>query len=143
MFRRKERGFTLIELLIVIAVIGLLAAAILPRYVSFTHEAAAGAARGSLSSLRAALAIYVAQADGYHPTFANVETALVPANIDAIPSEQVEYDAASETYSAVKAERECNTLSATYAADSDGWIYTYADGIGRFNINEQELSVMW
>ncbi|MCG2675762.1 type II secretion system GspH family protein, partial [bacterium] len=51
---RKEKGFTLIELLIVIAVIGILAAAILPRFISFDIDAKEASTKGVLSSLRAA-----------------------------------------------------------------------------------------
>jgi len=58
---RKEKGFTLIELLIVIAVIGILAAAILPRFIAFDIQAKGASTQGSLSSLRAAAVLYRAR----------------------------------------------------------------------------------
>ncbi|MCM8765898.1 MAG: prepilin-type N-terminal cleavage/methylation domain-containing protein, partial [Candidatus Omnitrophica bacterium] len=54
----KEKGFTLIELLIVIAIIGILAAAILPRFTSFNVSARTNTTRANLAALRGALIQY-------------------------------------------------------------------------------------
>lgn len=85
MFRRKEKGFTLIELLIVIAVVGIMAAAILPRFIAFDTQAKCASTQGSLSSLRAALANYRAK-KGTYPT---LMSKLVTTYITKIPFAQL------------------------------------------------------
>ena len=80
---RKERGFTLIELFIVIAIIGILAVAILPKFVSFDTDAKRAASIGNLSSLRAALLMHRAKAGTWASTF----DTLTSTYIDHIPPE--------------------------------------------------------
>ncbi len=86
---RKEKGFTLIELLIVIAVIGILAAAILPRFIAFDTDAKRAADKGSLSSLRAALTLYRAKVGNFPLTGDRIEVLISTAGsgpyIERIP----------------------------------------------------------
>jgi MSHA pilin protein MshA len=54
---RMDRGFTLIELVIVMAIVGLLAIVVLPRFVNLTGDARGARINGALGSVRSAAVI--------------------------------------------------------------------------------------
>lgn len=93
---RRTRGFTLIELMLVVAIIGLLAAIAIPKFANLVTKSKEAAVRGSLGSLRSALALYYADQEGNYPGCLGVAfntyclpLALVPRYIASIPTASI------------------------------------------------------
>ncbi|MFH0886682.1 MAG: prepilin-type N-terminal cleavage/methylation domain-containing protein, partial [bacterium] len=53
----RSKGFTLIELIMVIVILGILAAAAIPRYIDLTGQAKEASLKGSLGAIRSAISI--------------------------------------------------------------------------------------
>ena len=67
-FRYGEKGFTLIELLIVVAILGILAAVIVPNLAGFLGTGEVAAANTEVANVETAALAYYADNDGTWPT---------------------------------------------------------------------------
>ena len=66
-----KKGFSLVELMIVVAVLGILAAIVVPQFQSQATEAKESAAKSNLRTLRGAIELYTAQHSGIPPGYPN------------------------------------------------------------------------
>lgn len=72
---KREKGFTLIELIVVIAILGVLAAMVVPRFVSTTADAKQTAADATVKTIQSAVELYRAEDKGDSPSIADLVTA--------------------------------------------------------------------
>ena len=70
-FRYGEKGFTLIELLIVVAILGILAAVIVPNLATFLGTGKVAAANTEVANVETAALAYYADNDGIWPDGTN------------------------------------------------------------------------
>lgn len=66
-----KKAFTLVEVLIVVAILGILAAIVLPEFQSHTQQAKEAAAKDNLRILRNAIELYASQHNGVPPGYPN------------------------------------------------------------------------
>ncbi len=61
----RSRGFTLIEIMVVVAILGILAATIIPQFMGTKHDARVSAAKAHIAELEAALERFNVHMDRY------------------------------------------------------------------------------
>jgi prepilin-type N-terminal cleavage/methylation domain-containing protein len=76
-----KKAFTLVELLIVVAILGILAAIIVPEYQDHAQLAKEAVAKDNLRILRNAIELYAAQHNGIPPGYLNGDTGQLPIMI--------------------------------------------------------------
>ena len=76
----RERGFSLVELMIIVAILGILAAIVVPQLQSPATEAKEAVAKDSLRILRSAIELYTAQHGGVPPGYTNDDPSIVPTS---------------------------------------------------------------
>ena len=79
---RRKSGFTLIEILIVVAILGIMAAIVIPLYEDNRQRAMESAAKENLRVLRNAVELYAARNGGIAPGYPanNINSPLVTEN---------------------------------------------------------------
>ena len=75
-----KQGFSLVELVIIVAILGILAAIVLPHFREYTTEAKEAAAKDDLRILRSAIEVYTAQHGGVPPGYPNDDPAETPSS---------------------------------------------------------------
>jgi len=73
-----KRAFSLVELMIVVAILGILAAIVVPKFQNNTTEAKAAVAKNNLRILRSAIELYTAQRSGVPPGYPDNNPANTP-----------------------------------------------------------------
>jgi general secretion pathway protein G len=74
----KKTAFTLVELMIIAAILGILAAIVLPEFQGHIQKAKEAAAKDNLRILREAIERYAAEHNGVHPGYLNDDISQSP-----------------------------------------------------------------
>lgn len=77
---RMKRAFSIVELIIVVAVLGILAAIVLPQFQSHATEARQAAAKDNVRVLRSAIELYAAKHTGVAPGYKDNDPTSTPSS---------------------------------------------------------------
>jgi len=77
---KKTPAFTLVELMIVIAILGIIAALVVPNMRSYTEQAKEAAAKRSLQIFRSTIERYAAEHNGVPPGYPNDDPTRTPSS---------------------------------------------------------------
>lgn len=94
--KKINKGFTLVELMVVVAIIGIIASIVIPKFADMIRKAKEATTKGNLGTLRSGVKIYYAGNEGIYPRpldqwsgtvygHVNFAAVLVPKYISKIP----------------------------------------------------------
>ncbi len=146
---KRQAGFTIVELVVVIALLGILAAVALPRFVSVTGDAKKAAVEGVAGSLKSGIAMVKAQAIAQDKKGQDITlddgTTVITTNSNGFPSADGADDATDCTtlftellqgtspIAEYTVTAPSNTCVYTYKSDTS-LIITYTPGTGSISI---------
>jgi len=112
----REKGFTLVELLIVVAILGIMAAIVMPTFQGNVAQAKESASKSNLATLRTQIELYKLQHNGYPPGYVNGGAApIATMQLQLIGTTTV-------------AGQEATAFSAAVDGTSSGWLYKMETG---------------
>lgn len=153
--KMKRTALTLVELIIVVAILGIMAAVVIPTFQGHVSQARASASKDSLRTLRSQIELYTMEHNGIPPGYANggavgteilelqftatttVDGAVSPATVPAGVYQYGPYvkklpDNPYNSLSDIAYVAEATPFS-TAADDSTGWLYKKETGEIRLN----------
>ena len=83
---RKSSGFTLIEIITVVAIIAILAAVIVPKFVGRTEDAKVSAAKADIAAIETALDAYEADNGNYPSSEQTLESLVYISTVPPVPN---------------------------------------------------------
>jgi prepilin-type N-terminal cleavage/methylation domain-containing protein len=79
-----KKAFSLVELMIVVAIIGILAAMVIPKVQDYSAQAREAAAKENLMTLRSAIELYASQHNGIPPGYPNNNVMATPDTLNFV-----------------------------------------------------------
>lgn len=150
----KKKGFTLVELMIVVAILGIMAAIVIPTFRGNVATAKESASKSNLMALRTQIELYKLQHNGYPPGYVNGAGApITTVSLQLIGTTTVDGQASTSTIPSepflygpylkkIPKNPFNNHSTIAYASDfaaeadgtSSGWLYKQATG---------EIAINW